>query len=368
MRARRELYRADQRADRTQLDPRRRLPPRGRRRLHGGGRRPVARPRRGRDRVARTGPVECDGVAAFGLSRRDADGDAGRPGRARRFRPACLAGAELFAAAVGCHETGHRGQRAGTGFRGDRPRVSPCRERHAGAGRGDPARGYFRRGNRRRNRHPAPACRRRAARRGSGVARRDAGQGRAAAGAGRRRADGRCGARQGGARRSEPARRGMGPADQPDASPAAAVRRDAPELRRLYGHPRAARADRRDEEGRSDGRARRAHDRYGQPVLHIFRKRRRRSCRSSMSGPIANEVGRVWRPNLGIPASPHEVIKGSVEARGAARRREAQGLGGGSQRDPQQSCWRRNGSRPATASISPRSSARSTSIWRRTRR
>ena len=33
LRARRELYRADQRADRAQLDPRRRLPPRGRRRL-----------------------------------------------------------------------------------------------------------------------------------------------------------------------------------------------------------------------------------------------------------------------------------------------------------------------------------------------
>jgi acetolactate synthase-1/2/3 large subunit len=32
--------------------------------------------------------------------------------------------------------------------------------------------------------------------------------------------------------------------------------------------------------------------------------------------PDANEVGRVWRPNLGIPASPHEVIKGLLR-RGA---------------------------------------------------
>jgi acetolactate synthase-1/2/3 large subunit len=41
--------------------------------------------------------------------------------------------------------------------------------------------------------------------------------------------------------------------------------------------------------------------------------------------PDANEVGRVWRPELGIPASPHEVIKGLLE-RGApsdaAKRRD----------------------------------------------
>src|SRR3954465_3492934 len=76
LRARRELYRADQRADRTQFDQRRRLPPRGRRRVYGGGGRTVARPRRGGDLVARTGPVERDGIAALGLSRRDANGDA----------------------------------------------------------------------------------------------------------------------------------------------------------------------------------------------------------------------------------------------------------------------------------------------------
>lgn len=34
--------------------------------------------------------------------------------------------------------------------------------------------------------------------------------------------------------------------------------------------------------------------------------------------PDANEVGRVWRPNLGIPASPHEVIKALLR-RGAPR-------------------------------------------------
>ena len=71
-----------------QFDPRRRLPARGRRRLYGGGRRAAARPRRGGDGVARAGSVERDGVAAFGLSRRDPGGDAGRPGRA----PAISAG------------------------------------------------------------------------------------------------------------------------------------------------------------------------------------------------------------------------------------------------------------------------------------
>jgi len=41
--------------------------------------------------------------------------------------------------------------------------------------------------------------------------------------------------------------------------------------------------------------------------------------------PDANEVGRVWRPDLGIPASPHEVIKallGRAAPADAAKRRE----------------------------------------------
>ena len=87
LRARRELCRADQRADRHELDAADRLPPRGRRRLHGGGRRPAAQPRRLLHRLARSGPVQRDGVAALGVSRRDADGDAGGPGRAQGFRP-----------------------------------------------------------------------------------------------------------------------------------------------------------------------------------------------------------------------------------------------------------------------------------------
>jgi acetolactate synthase-1/2/3 large subunit len=75
--------------------------------------------------------------------------------------------------------------------------------------------------------------------------------------------------RQGRLRRSQPALRGMGIADQPDPSPPATVRRDASEFRRLYGDPRAAGADRRDEARRFDGRIGRAHDRHGQPVLQL---------------------------------------------------------------------------------------------------
>src|SRR5271154_199771 len=61
----------------------------------------------------------------------------------------------------------------------------------------------------------------------------------------------------------------MGIADQPDPSPAATVRRDASEFRRLYGNPRAAGIDWRDEARRSDGRIGRADDRHGQPVLQL---------------------------------------------------------------------------------------------------
>src|SRR6202035_3724195 len=62
------------------------------RRLYGGGRRAVARPRRGRDGLARARAGERDGLIAFGLSRRDTGRDAGWPGRAQGFRPAGVAG------------------------------------------------------------------------------------------------------------------------------------------------------------------------------------------------------------------------------------------------------------------------------------
>ena len=177
---------------------------------------------------------------ALGLSRRDPGRDAGRPGRAPGFRARRVAGAELFAPPVGRDQGGDRGQRAGTGLGSHRPRLSPGGKRHPGAGRGHPARGHLRRRDRGRARYAAAARRRRPARRGSRPPRRDAGPGRAAAGAGRRRDARRRGARQGGLRRPQPAGRGMGAADQPDPPPAASLRRDASEFRRLYGDPGAA--------------------------------------------------------------------------------------------------------------------------------
>src|SRR6201987_5405674 len=47
----------------------------------------------------RPGAVEFHGVAALRVSRRDAGGDAGWPGRAQGFRPPGTTGAELLAAA-----------------------------------------------------------------------------------------------------------------------------------------------------------------------------------------------------------------------------------------------------------------------------
>src|SRR6202045_1909078 len=61
----------------------------------------------------------------------------------------------------------------------------------------------------------------------------------------------------------------MGISDQSHPSPPATVRRDASELRRLCGDPRATGTDRRDEACRSDGRLGRAHERHGQPVLQL---------------------------------------------------------------------------------------------------
>jgi acetolactate synthase-1/2/3 large subunit len=41
--------------------------------------------------------------------------------------------------------------------------------------------------------------------------------------------------------------------------------------------------------------------------------------------PDANELGRVWRPTLGIPASPAEVIRGLLKGKGASRATARQG-------------------------------------------
>src|SRR5437588_10940977 len=41
--------------------------------------------------------------------------------------------------------------------------------------------------------------------------------------------------------------------------------------------------------------------------------------------PDANEVGRVWRPDLGMPCSPHEVVKALLKRGAPADSKKRQG-------------------------------------------
>ena len=50
--------------------------------------------------------------------------------------------------------------------------------------------------------------------------------------------------------------------------------------------------------------------------------------------PDPIELGRVWRPDLGIPCSPHEVVKALIRARRPGQRGEAPAVGGKAPRHP----------------------------------
>ena len=63
--------------------------------------------------------------------------------------------------------------------------------------------------------------------------------------------------------------------------------------------------------------------------------------------PDPNEVGRVWRPDLGMPCDPHEVVKALLRARRAGRCGEAPAAGSPGCTRSTASCWPRNGSRPS---------------------
>src|SRR5712671_197204 len=83
------------------------------------------------------------------------------------------------------------------------------------------------------------------------------------------------------------------------------------------------------------------------PLVHIW--------------PDPNEVGRVWRPDLGMPCDPYEVVKALLRRGAPADAKKRRGwVSTGSTRSTASS-WPRNGSRPVTASTLRRSSARSTS-------
>jgi acetolactate synthase-1/2/3 large subunit len=83
--------------------------------------------------------------------------------------------------------------------------------------------------------------------------------------------------------------------------------------------------------------------------------------------PDPNEVGRVWRPDLGIPCNAHEVVKALLQ-RGAPpdagkRRGWVDGLNA-----IHRKLLAKEWGRPRMASISPPSYARSTSTLHQTRR
>ena len=300
--------------------------------------------------------------------RRDADGDAGRPGRAQGFRPPGVAGAELFAAAVRRHQAGDRGERAGAGLGSDRARLPHRRKRHAGPGRGDPAGGHLRRNHRRRT-EPAAAAR----------------GGRAAC---RRISTGwrTCWRRPNGrwcwwAARCWPTRCTTTRSSAICAAwPRNGCCRSA---RRIAGRNCSTRAIRTTaatwasacrptlitEMKRADlmvALGERLTD-TRQPVLQLSR----RAAAATAAGPCLAGCQR-GRPRV-APRSGHR----RRSARGGARRcwRAAHPAGAAKRRAGSTgctrsiaSCWRRPGSRPPTASTSPPSSARSTSIWRPTRR
>ena len=127
------------------------------------------------------------------------------------------------------------------------------------------------------------------------------------------------------------------------------------------------RADHRDEARRSDGGDRRATDRQRKPVLQLPR---RTSAATAAGARLAGRernwprvAARAWHRLLSARGG-----EGAAEARRTDRRGETARLGRAGCTQSIASCWRRSGSRRRTASTSPPSSARWTSIWRLMRR
>ena len=140
----------------------------------------------------------------------------------------------------------------------------------------------------------------------------------------------------------------LGAADQPDASPAAVVRRDASELRRLHGHPRAAGADRRDEARRPAGGVGRADDRHGQPVLQLPAGAAAAiAVRACLAGRQRDRPRLA--PRSRHPVQPARGDQGAAEARRAGRGGQAARLGRRAARDPSPAAGQGVGRRRPTA-------------------
>ena len=135
--------------------------------------------------------------------------------------------------------------------------------------------------------------------------------------------------------RAAPAGRAMGAAGLPHPSPAAAVRPNHPNYGGYMGI-RVPKTDGRDAEGRSAGRHRRAHHQLASasptpspnapdpqlPLVQVW--------------PDPNEIGRVFRPDLGIAARTRRGDPGAAAARRAAGCPEARRLGRRAERHPSQ--------------------------------
>src|SRR5581483_6635013 len=139
-------------------------------------------------------------------------------------------------------------------------------------------------------------------------ARRYAGRGRAAAGPGRRRAARRRGAGAGRARRPQPLRRKLGlaispthrrpqlfDARHPNYGGYMGIRVPPPQISEMKKADLLVALGERMTDTVSQSYSFPAAPQPQLPFVHIW--------------PDGNEIGRVWRPDLGIPASPHEVIK-----------------------------------------------------------
>ena len=156
----RELYRADQRADRAQLDPRRRLPPRGRRRLYGGRRWAAARAapgwrwcRAGRACRTRWWPLHSayhDATPMVMLVGQVERKDFGRLALQEQNYSRLLS--DVTKLVIEVNEPEQASEAIARAFH-------VAESGTPGPGRGDPARGHFRRGDRRRTR-PGAAARR----------------------------------------------------------------------------------------------------------------------------------------------------------------------------------------------------------------
>ncbi len=350
--------------------PHDRLPARGRRRLHGGGRRPAAQPRR-RAASSRAGPGLSNAMVSLHSAYHDATPMVMLVGQVERKDFGRLALQEqnysrLLSDVTKCVIEVNEPEQASEAI---------ARAFHlAESGTPGPVavilpEDIFDEDNRRRTRTSrARACvagPRAAGPRSPG---RDAGEGGAAAGAGRRRAAGRRAARRRGVRRPaagwprngccRSTRRIAGRNCSTRGIRTTAATWASACRRALIGEMKKADLMVALGERLTDTR---------QPVLQLPRRAAAATAAGACLAGRQRGRPRLARRPRHRRADPHEVIKGAAGARRPGGCGEARAAGSTGCTRSIARCWRRPGSRPPTASTSPPSSARSTSTWRRRR-